>query len=101
MEKKEVGMEGLMELNDAVGYLEGIVKSLKEGKIFVQKGEEVVELNPEKNVFFELNVKQKKSKEKISIDLFWGKNTKEEKEEEPEQVVISSKGPAGYGTEKE
>ncbi len=95
MSKKEVSMEGMMELSAAVSYLEGLVKSLKEGKVVVQKGDEFVELTPEKNVYLEIEAKQKKEKEKITVELFWGKKEEEKPEEEEAvpELKISSKAP--------
>jgi amphi-Trp domain-containing protein len=88
MGKREVSMEGFMELKDAIAYLENALKGLKDGKVVIQKGEEVVELVPEKNVYFSLNAKVKKEKERLSMELFWGKN--HEEEESPEKIKISS-----------
>lgn len=71
MDKSKIAMKQVLAYNDAVGYLEALLKSFREGRIVVRKGEEFVTLTPPENVEIEVSAKQKKDKEKFSLELSW------------------------------
>ena len=75
MGKEKVGIKGKMEKKKAVCYLEDLLKSFKEGTIFLQQGGEQVTLKPAHLVEVELEASAKKGKEKLHIELSW-KNEK-------------------------
>ncbi len=82
MGKKEVELNSELPVEKAIEYLESILTGLKKGKVFVQQGDEVVELTPDKTVEIEVEAEQKKHKEKVTFKLCWAR----EKEEEAEEI---------------
>ena len=94
MGKKEVQMKSKMEIEKAIEVIESLLAGLKKGKVFVQHGDKVIEITPEKMVKLEVEAEQKKDKEKIYVKMTWHKKdlTKEiektikHKEKEDEKV---------------
>ncbi len=94
MGKKEVEMKSKMEIEKAIEVIESLLAGLKKGKVFVQHGDKVIEITPEKMVKLEVEAEQKKDKEKIYVKMTWHKKdlTKEiektikHKEKEDEKV---------------
>ena len=77
MGKKEISYKGKVEYQKAIEYLEELVKGLKSGEVYLQDGEEFVELSPAKVVQIEASASQKKEKEKFSLELSWYLNEPE------------------------
>jgi len=71
MEKKTVSLKGNIELEKVITYLEGIVKSMKDGQICLIQGTEYVTLNPPPFVDLSMEAEVKKGKSKLSIELGW------------------------------
>ena len=71
MGSRKLKVQGMMELSQAVAYLEDVLQSLKEGAIRVESGNEVMSLNPGGIVDFEMQLSQKKEKEKFSLEISW------------------------------
>ncbi len=71
MSKNKIEVEGKMELTRAVEYLEQLLDGLKSGNVQVQSGEECATLCPPSVVDFELEVVQKKEKNKIAFEIAW------------------------------
>lgn len=92
MSKKEFEIKSDVELNDVVGYLEGIVKGLKATTLYIEKGEESIFLSPEREIVMEIKGYQKETKESLSISLTWHKALPEP-EKEPLDLTISSNPP--------
>jgi amphi-Trp domain-containing protein len=69
--KQEIEVEGTIELKKAVEYLEQILRSLKDGTVFVQCGDKQLALTPAPVVQFQFEAKQKKDKQEISFELTW------------------------------
>lgn len=69
--KNKVEIEGTMELTQAVAYIEDMLKGLKAGTVHVQFGVDSVLLHPKSVVDFEMEVSQKKDKEKITLEVTW------------------------------
>ena len=88
MGKKEVEMNSELPLEKAIEYIENILSGLKKGKVFVQQGEEVVELTPDKTVEIEVEAKQKKHEEKFIVKLSWNRESAEEAEKEKKEEIF-------------
>lgn len=71
---KKIKIDGLMELGKACGYLEDLLASLKQGTLHVAVGADSITLVPDGIVDFEMEVSQKKEKEKLSIEFSWKKD---------------------------
>ena len=69
--KQELKMEGGMDIDSAVAYLERLIDGFKSGNVRLEKGAEVLLLHPAGVLEMEIEAAQKKEKEKISIDLSW------------------------------
>ena len=54
MGKKEVEMKSKMEIEKAIEVIESLLAGLKKGKVFVQHGDKVIEITPEKMVKLEV-----------------------------------------------
>lgn len=88
MSKKEVGFEGTLEIEKAAEYLEQLAKSMREGKVVVEKGDDFIVLNPAEVVEIEAEAAEKKGVEKFSLKLKW--KSKSESGEEPDLKISSS-----------
>lgn len=71
--------------------LADLAKSIREGTVVVQQGEEFVTLNPGGRMDMELEAGQKKGKQKLSIELSW--RQVEVEEEAAAEFKISSEEP--------
>lgn len=91
MGKQELTVKGTMDLHRAVSYLEDLVASIKAGAVFVQQGDKVIALKPKKVVDVEVEVSQKKGKEKFVLELTW--RTEEVAETTKDDLKISSVEP--------
>jgi len=70
-EKKQIEFEGTMELEKAIAYLEEMLQCIKQGMVSVECGEQRLTLKPSPVIQFELEAKQKKDKETLSVELSW------------------------------
>jgi amphi-Trp domain-containing protein len=97
MGKKKVELNSELPIEKATEYLENIISGLKKRKVFVQEGDEVVELTPGETVEIEVEAEQKKHSEKVTFKLCWSREKDEEtentKEKEDEMFSISSVKP--------
>lgn len=87
-----MSLGGKLELKEAISHLEATISALKNGTVYLEKDEQSMVLNPEKDVWFEMEATQKDSKEKISFKIGWQKPLPEPKVE-PVDFKISSKVP--------
>ena len=87
--KRELKAELQMAMPELVRYLEAILDGLREGKVYLEHGGEVVALNPAGTVTLEIEAKQKKDKEKLSLEVSWQRGVAFDPTEE-EQLRISS-----------
>ena len=69
----EVSFKAHLELEQVASYLEDLASSLRQGKVYVQQGNQVTELLPTSDVELELEAGGKKQKQKLSIELSWRK----------------------------
>jgi amphi-Trp domain-containing protein len=89
--KSEVKIKRTMEADALADLLDDLVKSIREGTVCVQRGEEFVTLNPGGRIELELEAGQKKDKQKFSIEMSWRQLDIEE--EESADFKISSREP--------
>ncbi len=92
MSKKELKVKVDGQNSEIIGYLESIVKSLKEGTLVLEKGDSFVTLKPRDTMKLEIEGAQKDKKEGLKIELSW-KTEQAVAEEAPENLVISSHEP--------
>lgn len=71
MEKQKLDVKITLPYQEAIDYLEDMLKSLKDGKVVVQKGTEYVSMTPGETVTMELGAKTKKNKQKFSFEISW------------------------------
>lgn len=71
MSKREVTAELRMEITGLISYLEDLIESLRERKLYVEKDAEVLALSPTEVVEVEIEAKQKKDKESFSLEISW------------------------------
>lgn len=92
MKKNEVKVKGNLNAKDLATMIEDLVKSLKEGTVCIESGENFVTLKPGDSIDFELEAVQKKGKEKLVLEMGWRQAVPEE--ESAESILkISSKEP--------
>lgn len=89
--KRELQAELHMALPELVSYLEALVNGLREGRVYLQQGEQSVDLCPSQSVTLEIEAKQKKDKDKISIEMSWRRNPVREGRS-PELQISSHQG---------
>ena len=71
MSKQELSLKGTVDLERAIGYLEDLIASLKAGTVHIQQGDKGLTIHPRDVVDLEVEVEQKKAKEKFTIELAW------------------------------
>ena len=92
MGDNKIGYKRMVDINEAVSYLEALAQSLRDGRIVVQHGEKALELTPPTVVGLEIEAKQKKDKTKFGFEIAW-KYTADQDGSEP--FGISSQVDAG------
>lgn len=71
MKERKMKVNGVMALSQAVACLEDVLSSLKAGILLLETGQETLQLMPPAVVDFELEMAQKKDKEKLQLELSW------------------------------
>jgi len=71
MGSTKVAIKMDMQLSEVIRYLEDIIAGLRDGKVVVQKGEQVAALTPSEPVAIEIAAKLKESKQKLAIEMTW------------------------------
>lgn len=69
--KTSITFQGIVDLDEAKSILRGLLSSLDEGKVVVQRGSEHVALTPAAVVELELTGKQKKDRQSIELEISW------------------------------
>lgn len=87
MGKHEIKLKGNLETGKAAEYLSDLAGSMRNGSVYIQKGGEFVNLKPFGNLEFEIEAKRKKHKEKITIELSWSRNEKDEIEDDDLKIA--------------
>ncbi len=73
MSKKELRFKGKMEIHSVISYLEDLIKSLREGTLYVQQGDEYVALHPVELMKLEVEASRKEEKERLMFEISWKK----------------------------
>ena len=72
---QEVSVKAHMELTQVVSYLEALIASLNDGKVYIEQGSNVIALTPTDSVDVEIEATEKKGKQKFSLELVWRKKS--------------------------
>ena len=75
-DKNKVVVEGSLQLEEVVSYLENLVSTLKAGTIHIQQGLNSVTLRPTSIVDVKIEASQKEGKEKLSVKVAWSGDPK-------------------------
>lgn len=73
MAKKDISVQGSVRRVTVEGQLESLLTALKKGHIFVQKGNEYVELTVPAMLEIEIEASQTKSKERLRLEISWAR----------------------------
>jgi amphi-Trp domain-containing protein len=90
MSDNSIELRKVIEIRNAVEYLEALVAGLKAGNIVVEQGERKLTLSPPPIVELQIEAKQKKAKGKFVMELQWKSGAVEDVEE---SMQISSQVP--------
>lgn len=90
--KRELQAELQMALPELITYLEALVNGLRDGRVYLQHGDQVVDLCPSHSVTLEIEAKQKKDKDKVSIEMSWRRSAI--RDGQTPELEISSEGGA-------
>ena len=90
MSKREVEFKGRIEQGAAVEYLRELLSGLESGRLYVQSGDQFVELETADFVDLEIEAARKKDKSKLKLELSW---SKEEVVETESSLKISTERP--------
>ncbi len=90
MSKNELSLKGTVDLERAIGYLEDLIASLKAGTVHIQQGDKGLTIHPRDVVDLEVEVEQKKAKEKFTLELAWRNGVTTPTEND---LVITSEAP--------
>jgi|GEM_PF-781404 amphi-Trp domain-containing protein len=93
MGKKGVSLETTLPLGQAVDYLEDLVRSLRQGRVVVQKGQESIQLTPAALVEVELEAVRKKDKEKFVLEISWRIDKDSNYNDDPVRIGSQSAAP--------
>jgi amphi-Trp domain-containing protein len=77
MKENKINHQQHMKRDDLVTYLEDLIKSMKAGKIVIERNGQFVSLSPPNNVNLEIQAKTKKEKGEISIEISWRQEVEE------------------------
>ena len=90
MKKDKITQHQKAKREEVTGYLEDLVKSLRNGKIVVEQNGHFIALTLPETLEIELEARQKKEKGSISIEISW---KEPETASEPAKIRISSEEP--------
>jgi amphi-Trp domain-containing protein len=60
-------------METAIAHLEELLKGLKAGAVYIQRGDQYVAVKPSKDVTMEVEAVEKSDKEKLTVELSWEK----------------------------
>jgi amphi-Trp domain-containing protein len=92
MSDKQIGYKRMVDIREAIAYLEALARSFQDGRILVEHGDKTLDLEPPSVVVLEIEAKQKKDKTKFGFEIAW-KHTAEKDGAEP--LKISSGAESG------
>jgi len=99
MSKRELEFKLAMDRQEAAAHLENLARSLKQGKVVVEKGRHFVSISPGDRIVMAFECSQKKDKEKIAIALSW--SPAPEPADPKETLTISSREPAAAASDED
>jgi amphi-Trp domain-containing protein len=88
---KKIGYKRMIETKEVVTYLEALARSLRMGRLAVEHGEKVLDLDIPPAVVLEIEAKQKKDKAKLEIEISW---KYAQDEDGAEAITISAESPS-------
>jgi amphi-Trp domain-containing protein len=94
MSENDVSFKRLVEISEAVSYLEALAMSLRTGRIVVEHGETALDLDPPPVVTLEIEAKQRKDKAKFGFEIKW-KNTPNKDSDKSLTISSGSKSDSG------
>lgn len=71
MNKNKLKIKEVVNLDQAIDYMESIVESIRSGKIEIEHGQESISLTTDNTVGLELEISQKDGKRELSMELTW------------------------------
>lgn len=71
--KKSVSFEGVIDLQQAVSYLEGLVAAIRSGTITLEMDGDAVSLRPARNVSLSIEAKRKEERERLTLEMSWSR----------------------------
>jgi amphi-Trp domain-containing protein len=71
MGDKGISYKRMVDIQDAVSYLEALAQSFRDGRIVVENGDKKLDLDPPSVVGLEIAAKQKKDKTKFGFQIAW------------------------------
>jgi amphi-Trp domain-containing protein len=71
MSKREIDLKTQVTTPEVIGLLEDLVHSMKDGKVVVESGEDMVVIITNESVKLELECYQKENKAKLAFELKW------------------------------
>ena len=71
MGDKGISYKRMVDIQDAVSYLEALAQSFRDGRIQVEHGDKKLGLEPPSVVVLEIEAKQKKDKTKFGFEITW------------------------------
>jgi amphi-Trp domain-containing protein len=85
MGDKGIAYKRMVDIQDAVSYLEALAQSFRDGRIQVEHGDKKLGLEPPSVVVLEIEAKQKKDKTKFGFEIAW-KHTSDGGEGDPLKI---------------
>ncbi|MGD9332472.1 MAG: amphi-Trp domain-containing protein [Desulfobacterales bacterium] len=71
MGEKGITYKRMVDIQEAVSYLEALAQSLRDGSVAVAHGDKALDLEPPSVVVLEIEAKQKKDKSKFGFEIAW------------------------------
>jgi amphi-Trp domain-containing protein len=71
MGEKTVSFKRMVDIHEAIAFLEALAKSFREGRIVVEHGDKSLDMTPPSVVVLEIEAKQKKDKTKFGFEIAW------------------------------
>ena len=92
MKTTKIEVKQTVKSSQALAIIEDLLKSLNDGKICVEKGDEFISLEPAGDIVIKLKAEQKKAKAEFNLSLSWRETAGDM--EQSDAFKISSVEPA-------
>ncbi len=100
MSDNAIGYKRMVDVSEAVSYLEALAQSIRDGRIVVAHGEKTLDLEPPSAVVLEIEAKQKKDKTKFAFEIAW-KHEAEKDAGEPFKISSGAESDAAESLPEE